>query len=195
MKHLVHVMVVKEKHHSITSPSRTLQDLHARSHGFYLQACAYFAFFWGAALFNLLFSLALIGLVLYTTVFYLMVTRIVEGVTVPAKSKIRSGVAGDAVVAVSDLAATAAMLSLAVPDPMAVPASTVYWTHLITPGGTTSLVRSFPEPEYACFDYLLLVLCSRSGDDDLSQYLTMIHQDVTRISSVSYPELCHIHCL
>jgi hypothetical protein len=159
--------------------------VHAREHEVYLQACIFFAFFSVVAvIYNLIFSLALIGLILYTTVFYVLVTRIVEGVTVRARSKIRSGVAGDAVVVVSDLAATAVMLSLPVPDPgpMAVPASTFYWMHLINPGGTASLVCSIPVFVYARFESLLHVLCSRPREENPSSYSATIHKDVTRIS-------------
>ena len=93
------------------------------------------------ALFNLLLSLLIIALVLYLTVYYLIATRTAEGVIEPAYDKIKSGLAGDPVAAVSDLAACGAKMSLTVPDATALPASTHYWMSITNPGGTARLVR------------------------------------------------------
>lgn len=109
--------------------------------GMVFQACAFFSFSWGTALFNLIFSLLLIATVLYVLGFYLMVTRIVEGVIEPAYAKIKSSVAADPVAAVSDLGASGARMSLTVPDPTALPASTHYWMDVVNPGGTAKVLR------------------------------------------------------
>ena len=114
--------------------------------GMFLQACIYFSFSWGTALFNLIISLLLIAAVLYAVGFYLMVTRIAEGVIEPAYEKIENGVAADPVAAVSDLGAAGAKMSLAVPDPTALPASTHYWMPVVNTGGTAKLVREMTLP-------------------------------------------------
>lgn len=106
-----------------------------------MQALVYFSFSWGTALFNLLLTLLIVGLVLYLAGYYLMVTRIVEGVTEPAYEKIKAGVAGDPVAAVSDLAASGAKMSMSVPDPTALHSSSHYWMSKVNPGGTAKLVR------------------------------------------------------
>ncbi|NJR41427.1 MAG: hypothetical protein HC767_00965 [Akkermansiaceae bacterium] len=105
-----------------------------------VQALLYFPFNWQTGLFNLLLSLVIVALVLYLVGYYLLVTRIVEGVTEPAYGKIKSGVAGDPVAAVSDLAAAGARMSLTVPDPTALHASSHYWLSIANPGGTAKLV-------------------------------------------------------